>query len=203
MPWYEWMVVLALGISLCVSLVHFVRIVNAGIPRDLAPAAGEVSPAVRYSFTGAMSPTKKESAYLHLPTYATGIIFHLGTFLSFFLFVWIWIGLPLPGIPLVLVTGFLTLSVACGLSMLGKRILERKLRLLSNPDDYLSNMLVDLFQATLVLSLWISAMKPFCFLTMALLLLYFPVGKLKHALYFFAARYQLGWFFGRRGVWPP
>ena len=29
------------------------------------------------------------------------------------------------------------------------------------------------------------------------------VGKLKHVVYFFAARYHLGFFYGWRNVWPP
>jgi hypothetical protein len=41
------------------------------------------------------------------------------------------------------------------------------------------------------------------FIAISLLFLYFPLGKLKHAIYFFAARYQLGFFYGWRGVWPP
>jgi hypothetical protein len=40
------------------------------------------------------------------------------------------------------------------------------------------------------------------FIIAAVLWLYFPVGKLRHVVYFFAARYHLGFFFGRRGVWP-
>jgi hypothetical protein len=34
-------------------------------------------------------------------------------------------------------------------------------------------------------------------------MLYIPAGKLRHTVYFFAARYHLGYFFGWRGVWPP
>jgi len=41
------------------------------------------------------------------------------------------------------------------------------------------------------------------YVTAALLLLYIPVGKLRHLVYFFAARYQLGYFYGWRGSWPP
>ena len=39
-------------------------------------------------------------------------------------------------------------------------------------------------------------------LAAAALFFYLPLGKLKHLVYFFAARYQLGIFYGRRGVWP-
>ena len=36
-----------------------------------------------------------------------------------------------------------------------------------------------------------------------LLLVYAPLGKIRHCLFFFTTRYQLGAFFGRRGTFPP
>jgi hypothetical protein len=29
-----------------------------------------------------------------------------------------------------------------------------------------------------------------------------PLGKLRHVVYYFAARYHLGFFYGWRNVWP-
>jgi hypothetical protein len=46
-------------------------------------------------------------------------------------------------------------------------------------------------------------LQSFYYLTYSLLMLYIPIGKLRHTVYFFAARYHLGYFFGWRGVWPP
>lgn len=203
MPWYEWLVIISLGFSLLLSSIHIIRLIRAGTPRDFAPAVGNLASAVRYSFTGAMSPVKKESAFLHLPTYTAGIIFHTGTFLSFFLFGSLWAGINFREILRLVLTLFLILSVTSGLAILGKRIVKRELRALSNPDDYLSNILVTLFQGMILLTLWIPGVKLLCFLATAFLLCYLPLGKLKHSIYFFAARYQLGWFYGRRGVWPP
>jgi hypothetical protein len=203
MTWYEWMALVSLGISLGTLLVYLIRLIRLGRPKDYAPPAGEVAPAVFYSLTGAMSPVKKESAYLHLPTYVAGILFHLGTFLSFILFFLLWIQLPLPLLLRLLLSVFLLVSVACGLGILVKRFLKRTLRSLSNPDDYLSNLLVTLFQAGTFLVMNLPETRAFYFILASLLFLYIPVGKLRHLLYFFAARYQLGFFFGRRGVWPP
>ena len=82
-------------------------------------------------------------------------------------------------------------------------MVKPQMRALSTPDDYISNILVTTFQlATAAALLWWQVL-PVYFVLTALLLLYIPVGKLKHAIYFFAARYQLGYFFGRRSVWPP
>jgi hypothetical protein len=36
-----------------------------------------------------------------------------------------------------------------------------------------------------------------------LLLVYAPLGKIRHCLFFFSTRSQLGAFFGRRGTYPP
>ncbi len=93
-------------------------------------------------------------------------------------------------------------SLACGLFILIKRAAVSKLRILSNPDDYISNILVTSFQAASIVFLFAGpAAETLYYVIAALLFLYLPLGKLKHLVYFFAARYQLGLFFGRRGVW--
>jgi len=146
---------------------------------------------------------KKESAFLHLPTYISGILYHLGTFLSIFLFFFILAQVVLPGIFAYLFSGFFLITGGCGIGILIKRFVKHELRSLSSPDDYISNLLVTLFQILTALGLLFPAILPAYFILASMLLLYFPVGKLKHAIYFFAARYHLGLFYGWRGVWPP
>jgi len=203
MTWYEWIALGAAGISLGVSLFYLFRLIKLGNPRDYAPAAGSVAPAVRYALTGAMNPAKKESAYLHLQTYIAGILYHLGTFLSIPLFLLIWFHIPISGVMVFILSCFLSVTAVCGIGILVKRAMKMELRELSNPDDYLSNILVTLFQVGTLLSLSIPALIPAYFIQASILFLYIPLSKLKHVIYFFAARYHLGFFFGRRGVWPP
>ncbi len=94
-------------------------------------------------------------------------------------------------------------SVISGTGILIKRFIKKGLRNLSSPDDFMANILVTIFQVMTILMLIRGEMFPgYCILT-GVLMLYFPLGKLKHAIYFFAARYHLGYFFGWRGVWPP
>ncbi len=203
MTWYLWLVVIALSVCLASCLYHFYRIVSLGNPPEYARKAGHIGRAVRYSFTGAMSPVNKESAYLHLPTYTAGIIYHLGTFLSIALF---FAFLFRPGIPdqvSLILAIFIGLSALAGIAILVKRMRMHQLRSLSNPDDYISNILVTAFQAATALALFSGSPGIPYFVITALLLFYFPLGKLKHAVYFFAARYHLGYFYGWRGVWPP
>jgi hypothetical protein len=203
MFWYHWIAIGSLGICLVISSVYFIRLVLLGKPSDYSTPAGKIASSIQYSFTGAMNPLKKESAHLHLPTYLAGIIYHLGTFLSIALFFLILAGASLPGLLTFLVALFLLFSFACGTGILIKRTVKKGLRDLSAPDDYLSNLLVSFFQLMTAYVLVRNQPYPVYFLLSSLLLLYFPLGKLKHAIYFFAARYHLGFFYGWRGTWPP
>lgn len=202
MTWYILIAWISLAFCLSGALWHVVRLIRAGQPGDYAEPSGKTGSAIAYSFTGAMSPVKKESAFLHLPTYAAGIIYHLGTFTAILLFILSLIGISLPSILSYILACCLAVSGACGLGMLIKRFVKKGLRTLSNPDDYIANILVTLFHLVSALALVIPGLAPFCFLSASAVCLVFPFGKLKHAVYFFAARYHLGLFFGRRGVWP-
>jgi hypothetical protein len=214
LQWYQWTALGALGICLAACSLHFIRLINLGKPADYSRPAGKTSSAVRYAFTGAMNPARKESAFLHLPTYTAGILYHSGTFLSLILFFFIISGIMPQGWLAKGITAFLAVSACCGVAILVKRITKKVLRSLSNPDDYISNLLVTLFQISTIIVLFPSysptviqsyspPVLPLYYLAFGALMLYIPVGKLRHTVYFFAARYHLGFFFGWRGVWPP
>lgn len=183
-------------------IFQFVRAIFSGRNTDFSKAIGKPTPAVIYSLTGAMSPAKKETAYLHLPTYTAGIFFHLGIFLSFIILGLNFFNVELNewgsmiGILMFMISGF------CGIMIFAKRIINGRLRRLSYPDDYFSNMLVTGFQLICLVSLIHSEWQAYLFIYGSILFLYIPFGKLKHIVYFFAARVHLGIFFGKRGVWP-
>jgi len=232
--WYQWMALIALGICLFILALHFIRLIRSGKPKDFAKPAGSATTGIRYAFTGAMSPTKKESAYLHLPTYTAGLLYHLGTFLSFFLFFFFLGGIIPKGWIAMIIMILLVISSVSGTAIFIKRLVKKELRFLSNPDDFISNLLVTLFQILTILllinlsfllsdnSFVLLSNRPtvqlsnrptvqlsnrptvqlFYYISFTLLMLYVPVGKLRHLVYFFAARYHLGYFFGRRGIWP-
>lgn len=207
MQWYQWVAITALAICLISCIYHFYKIIKMGAPPEYARRAGNIGPAVRYSFTGAMSPFQKESAYLHWPTYTAGIIYHIGTFLAMAIFFVVLFRVSLLTWLIWIFIGILLISSISGFAVLVKRMLNHELRTLSNPDDYISNILVSSFQAMTALALLgtIYAINfwPYYYIITSLLLFYFPLGKLKHAVYFFAARYHLGFYYGSRGVWPP
>jgi hypothetical protein len=203
MYWYHWFAIAALAVCLSGFTFHLLRLIRLGKPRDYSAKAGNTTSAIIYSFTAAMSPKNKESAFLHLPTYTAGIIYHIATFLSIAVFFLLLFNLtPGSALSMLIIISAFT-GTASGLWILGKRFADSKLRMLSNPDDYLSNMLVTLFQLFTGLVIMFPVIYPVYMVVSGLLLLYIPVGKLKHAIYFFAARYHLGFFYGWRNVWPP
>jgi hypothetical protein len=211
LQWYQWMAMAALGICLVACLLHFIRLLRLGKPVDYSIPADKTGNAIHYAFSGAMSPARKESAFLHLPTYSAGLFYHIGTFLSVTLFFFILSGRIPRGWLAIAISAFLCVASFSGLAILIKRIVRKELRSLSNPDDFISNALVTLFQIATIAVLFLPAVlqsysliiPSSYYLIFTILMLYIPVGKLRHTVYFFAARYHLGYFFGWRGVWPP
>jgi hypothetical protein len=210
MQWFQWTALGSIVICLSACILHIIRLVRSGLPTDYSRPAAKTNRAIFFAFTGAMSPARKESAYLHLPTYTAGLFYHMGTFLSFFLFFFILTGRLPHYILSLLFTIFLFISSLSGTAILVKRMVRKELRSLSNPDDFISNILVTLFQiltiSILIFHIVQLSNRPTVqlsyYLLFTLMMLYVPVGKLRHMVYFFAARIHLGYFFGRRGVWP-
>ena len=220
---------IALLFCITVCLIHFIKLIKLGAPKDLSEKSGSVAAGVIYANTGAMSPLQKESAYRHLPSYTAGILFHIGSFVALFCFFLLFFDIITndaiskfffqhnyisAAIALILWVGAIF-----GVVLLIERILSKKLRPISNIDDYFSGGIVALFQILSAMLFTFYAFDEslhayfshkfhegiFCayFLVAALLFVYLPFGKLKHIVYFFAARYHLGFFYGRRGTWPP
>lgn len=201
---------IALAICFALLFAHFVRIIRLGKPTDFSEKSGDVAKGVVYSNTTAMMPNNKESAYMHIPSYALGMLFHMGTFscflifiLSFFRFFNNW--LINDAFIHYIIPLFVAVTSIAGISLFIKRLINKDLHALTNPDDYLSNAFTTLFQIATLLYL----LMPACTCTInsyyimtAILFLYMPVGKLKHLLYYFSARYHLGFFYGWRNVWP-
>ena len=204
-------------------LLHFLRLIRLGAPKDLSQKSGNVTKGVIYSNTVAMLPNKKESAYMHIPTFTSGVIFHLGTFLAFFCFLFliikpVWKLFFDYTLISAIIAICLWISFFFGVGLFIKRLVSKQLRPISNMDDFISVCLTALFQKFSALLFTIFAFYDFflqyfsfeihkviiCayYLVSALLFLYLPFSKLKHFVYYFAARYHLGFFYGRRGTWP-
>jgi hypothetical protein len=198
----RWFLLSAFGLSVILALRMMSLVLPCRRPDDLADPKGEAFPAILYSLTWAMAPWKKESARMHPYVYTLGVAYHVGIFLGFFWLAALFIQLKMPAPVVSLSTAYLALATLCGLILLTRRIVSRELRYFSGPDDYLSNCVVTGFLALAALSLHYPGTHQVLFIYGGLLLLYIPVGKLRHAIYFLPARLYLGLFYGRRGVWP-
>lgn len=206
----QYLAIAALLVCICSLLAYFVRLVKLGKPKDLSEKSGDTGKGILYANTVAMMPNQKESAYLHIPSYATGMLFHIGTFssiliflLSFFPFFNNWIS----GTDRIHLAVALIVAVTClnGYTLLLKRAFSKDLRPLSNPDDYISNALTSTFQLMTCLYLClptVHSVVTIYYIVTIILLLYLPLGKLRHLVFYFAARYHLGFFYGWRNVWP-
>ena len=181
------------------ALLHLHRQARAFGARPLFTApAGDAGAGIRYAFTGAMSPWAKESVREHRPSYVAGLAYHGGIFAALGLLVANLAGLSTPGPVRVAAQVLLGAGILGGLGLLAKRMVKPELRGLSKPDDFVSNLL-----ATAFLILALAGPLQAWLLSAILLLLYAPLGKIRHCLFFFLARRHLGAFFGRRGVFPP
>jgi hypothetical protein len=183
------------SLFICAQVAQIARTFDPSKPRGSAWAG------VAYSFTGAMSPLKKESARRHMPTYLLGLFFHGGVFVAFAGLVALFLGARTPLLLTRISVACVLAAALCGVTLLVKRLLKKDLRRLSCPDDYFSNVLVVGFQIMTAASLVDSRIAGPLFIYAAALFLYIPLGKLRHAIYFPLARIYLGEFLGKRGVW--
>jgi len=196
-----WLLVAALA-YLLISFIGFaIKELPSRWRKNPAPFLGKEGPAIAYSYTGAMSPAKKESAYLHLPTYTAGMLFHVGLFIAIINLFVTMIEIELPGLVLLILSCVFGVGILCGIGILIKRIFKPVLRSISNPDDYISNILVTGFQLMSLLVINKPDFVNALYIYSAILLVYLPAGKLKHSFFFFTSRIALGKYYGSRGVW--
>lgn len=196
-------VLLAAAACLLGLALQVVRARGFGPRRLFAAPAGDPRAGVRYAFTGALSPRAKESARQHPIAWALGIGYHVGTFAALATLALAVFEQRPAGVLAGGLVALLALGTASGLALLGKRLVEPSLRALSHPDDFVANGLVTGLGALSLVWVLTGAGAAVLLTVGAVLLLYAPLGKLRHAAFFFVSRRHLGAFFGRRGVFPP
>jgi hypothetical protein len=156
-----------------------------------------------YAFTLGMAPWAKESTRIHYVAYLRGIFFHVGIFLGLgaLLISFWWNMLPTWLLWLIaLVTGLGALSGFMGNVM---RRAEHNLRALSSKDDHASVFIVSLWLATMTIALLDATWLPTMYVVAAAMLIYMPISKIRHCIYFFFSRRFFGLFIGRRAVVHP
>lgn len=171
-------------------------------PADRSRPKGQPAAGVLYAFTWGMMPWAKESTRRHWRAYLRGILFHLTIFLGLGLLVASpWFGRFSENTrqALAVATG---VGALLGLTGFVARLIEPNLRALSIPDDYFSVLLVSLFLAAASVSLLWLEWLPLLYLVSAALLVYAPLGKIRHCIYYAYSRLFFGKFIGRRAVLP-
>ena len=187
--------VIALGFMLA-------RTARLGGQPLFARPVGLESAGIVYAFTRGMNPLEKDSSRHHMPTYVAGFLYHIATFISAILLILVTWGVSLPPGVLWFMRILICGGILSGVALLVKRMVHAQLRIISTYDDFLSNLLVDVFLATsLATTVWATA-EPALLVSAILVLLYLPVGKIRHCVFYFYARFAFGRLFGRRGIFP-
>jgi hypothetical protein len=188
------------GVALAVLALHTL---SFGKKETFSVSRGDSGKGILYAFGQGMMPWEKESARRHLLTYAAGFVYHFGIFAALsWLFLQI-LSLNIGGGFLIAALRFLLgAGLLAGLGLLLKRGLRPMMRSISSPDDYIANLLVDIFLGMALASMFVPEIKTAFYAVTILLFLYIPIGKIRHCVFFFYSRIVFGRFFGRRGVFP-
>jgi hypothetical protein len=176
---------------------------RGGGRRDYSRPAGSAARGAWYNFTTGMLPWNKETARLHAAEFALGVALHAGLLLSLTSVIVLLVAPAAGAWLLTTLWPINLLSLAAGIGLLARRVGSKLLRTISVPDDYLA---VTATCGLLVLAVTFSFTTRSPVLLLAyttVLFAYLPLGKLRHAVFFFVARTDHGRRLGYRGVYPP
>jgi len=200
--------ILQLGVAasvlfcLVVLTVMVIRTVAFGKRPTYANPQGNRFSGVVYAFGQGMLPWEKETAARHIWTYIAGILYHLGILMAVVFLTTLLLRISPYAALLQTMRILLLIGLISGLALLIKRILKPHMRFLSSADDYLANILVDLFLLSALAATFAETLfVPFAIIAISIFV-YIPFGKIRHCVFFFYSRILFGDFFGRRGVVP-
>jgi len=206
-PALQWsLIVFVIGILWrLVGTVWILRYRDLSAPRSTATVTG----GLRTILTRSAPPPdlEKNIRFQHYAGYA----WHIGLFVVLLLYIphieffkGI-LGFGWPGLPTDVVTVTAAITLALLVALLVRRMTHPVLRRISGPDDYISWFvtaapLVTGFMAFAHLGPRYETMLAIHILSVELLLIWFPFGKLMHVITVWPSRYQIGATFQRRGV---
>lgn len=190
-----------------VALLFLPRNRDLSVPRPDAPSTPAAAGAgiLRYMRVAPGLGTLPKMAVWN------GYVFHIGLAVVVFLFTQHILvfkglfGLSWPGLPTSVITVVAVITLASLIAALVRRLMSPVLRLLSGFNDYFSWLVTFLPVLTGLLAVAhlgarYETLLALHILSVALLLIWFPFGKLFHAVLVWFTRGQTGVFYRRRGV---
>ena len=180
---------------------------DRSVARAMAPSAlvGAVKGFVRHLWPAA--PFMRNSLMVTL----NGYVFHVGLAVIVFglaqhiVFVYGLVGVRWPNLPSGVISAVSVVTLASLMVALTRRLTSPVLKLISTFNDYFSWLVTALPVVTGLLAvshLWApyETLLALHILSVALLLIWFPFGKLMHAFLVFLTRSETAIFYSRRGV---
>jgi nitrate reductase gamma subunit len=178
---------------------------------DFSEKAGSPLRGVLYNFTAGMLPWRKETAGRHPFKFVIGVTMHIGVFaagvslLLSFNSVATAVARALPfGIGELrhVLLAFVVLGFVAAVYLFFRRMFSRNLRAMSSAEDFIAILATCGFLGLTAAWLLHPPMLPVARIFAAAVFIYMPFGKLRHVVFFFAARGSYGAKLGARGVYP-
>jgi hypothetical protein len=187
----------------CVALLaaEVVVTLSRGRPRVRAVPRGPAWRGAAYLFGPGMNPRAKDGARRHPLVLAGGVAYHAAIGVALLLTVFILTGVRLTAVVHGAMAVVLVAGAAAGAGLAARRARSEALRRISVPDDFVSNGLVTVVLAAGAAADFSPRLEPVFLLAVSALLLYAPLGKIRHCVFYPLARLSLGLMLGRRGVY--
>ena len=197
------MLTLASIIFAVIALIRQLAVAFSGGRRDYSSQTGNCRQGIVYNFTTAMKPSHKETVGNHPFKFMMGMVMHVATFLALLGIVLLLIS-PATGVNYFTLLRFvIAAGLPAALYLLIRRLTTPNLRVMSSLEDYLAILATcGLLAVTVVPTITIDNLM-IIYIYAIMFFVCLPLGKLRHAVFFFAARADYGRRLGYRNVYPP
>jgi len=208
----------ALLVFIAGMVYRLVRIIFLGWKPDKVPPGGSKARGVAVSFLKGILiwpfvPWVKNTFSRNPIIYLAGGLFHLGLFVVLFLgtaHMLVWkslIGIGWPTLPLPIVDWLAAATIVAMIALFINRLVNPVLKLISGPAEWLNLLFVFLPMVTgymMTHHLWFAyeVLYSLHMLTVDMLLIWIPLSRISHFMFYFFSKAIHGADFGKRAVTP-